>query len=194
MLSPLFAKPIASVIGRPLRGKIAGRLGGENANRNPRRTASTAAALMIGLGLVAFVAVFAASLKASATATLDQVLGADFTLSSNQFAPFSPQLAKDLSTNPEFSTVSVLRQAEAHAGSSDTFLTGVDPATISEVMNIDMASGSLADLAQPNTVIVSRTEADGKGLSVGSTVDMSFARHRRAAPACRRHRSRPTAS
>ena len=116
MLSPLFAKPIASVIGRPLRGKIAGRLGGENANRNPRRTASTAAALMIGLGLVAFVAVFAASLKASATATLDQVLGADFTLSSNQFAPFSPQLAKDLSTNPEFSTVSVLRQAEAHAG------------------------------------------------------------------------------
>ncbi len=175
MLSPLFAKPIASVIGRPLRGKIAGRLGGENANRNPRRTASTAAALMIGLGLVAFVAVFAASLKASATATLDQVLGADFTLSSNQFAPFSPQLAKDLSTNPEFSTVSVLRQAEAHAGSSDTFLTGVDPSTISEVMNIDMASGSLADLAQPNTVIVSRTEADGKGLSVGSTVDMKFA-------------------
>jgi putative ABC transport system permease protein len=38
-----------------------------------------------------------------------------------------------------------------------------------------MVSGSVADLAQPNTVIVSRTEADGKGLSIGSTVDMQFA-------------------
>ena len=38
-------------------------------------------------------------------------------------------------------------------------------------MNINMVSGSLEDLAQPNTVIVSRTEADGKGLSVGSAVD-----------------------
>ncbi|MEP6758119.1 MAG: FtsX-like permease family protein [Actinomycetota bacterium] len=175
MLSPLFARPVAAVIGRPFRGHIAGRLGGENANRNPRRTASTAAALMIGLGLVAFVAVFAASLKASAAATLDQVLGADFTLSSNQFAPFSPQLAKDLAGKSEFSTVSVLRQAEAHAGASDTFVTGIDPATIADAINIDLTSGSLADLAQPNTVLVSRTEADGKGLSVGSTVDMKFA-------------------
>ncbi len=33
----------------------------------------------------------------------------------------------------------------------------------------------MADLSQPNTVIVSRTEADGKGLSIGSTVDMQFA-------------------
>ena len=32
--------------------------------------------------------------------------GADFTLSSNQFAPFSPQLAKDLSADSQFSTVS----------------------------------------------------------------------------------------
>ncbi len=56
----------------PFRRRIAGKLGGENANRNPRRTASTAAALMIGLGLVTFVAVFAASLKASVTASLDR--------------------------------------------------------------------------------------------------------------------------
>ena len=35
--------------------------------RNPARTATTSAALMVGLGLVVFVAVFAAALKSSFT-------------------------------------------------------------------------------------------------------------------------------
>ncbi len=38
--------------------------------RNPRRTARTSSALMIGLGLVAMVAVLASSLKASFDAAL----------------------------------------------------------------------------------------------------------------------------
>jgi putative ABC transport system permease protein len=130
---------------------------------------------MIGLGLVAFVSVFAASLKTSATATLDQFLRADLTLSSSQFMPFSPQLAKDLAKNPDYSVVAPLRQAEAHVGSSDTFPTAIDPATALDVMNVDMVSGSLADLAQPNTVIVSRKTAEGTGLTVGSTLDIQFA-------------------
>ena len=33
----------------------------------------------------------------------------------------------------------------------------------------------MADLSKPNTVIVSRTEADGKGLHVGDTIPMTFA-------------------
>jgi putative ABC transport system permease protein len=174
-LSPLFARPLANTIGRPFRRGIAGKLGSENANRNPRRTASTAAALMIGLGLVAFVAVFAASLKASATATLDKVLRADLTLNSSQFAPFSPQLARDLTKDHDFSVVSPLRQVEAKAGTSDTFVVGIDPATIQDVANVEMDSGSISGLSEPNTVIVSKTEADAKDLAVGDTVDMKFA-------------------
>ena len=55
------------VIGWPLErlGGTTGRLARENAGRNPARTANTAAALMIGLGLVVFVAVFAQGLKSS---------------------------------------------------------------------------------------------------------------------------------
>ena len=174
MLAPLFARPLAAAIGRPFRGKIAGKLGSENANRNPRRTASTAAALMIGLGLVAFVAVFAASLKTSATATLDKVLRADLTLNASQFSPFSPELAKALASDPNFSVVSPFRQAEVKADTSDTFVVGVDPATIQDVANVQMDSGDLAALSHPDTVIVSRTEAEGNGLAVGDTVDMVF--------------------
>ena len=174
ILTPLFARPLAATIGRPFRRRVSGKLGSENANRNPRRTASTSAALMIGLGLVAFVAVFAASLKTSTSATLDQVLAADFTISSPNFSTFSPQLAQDLRKDPTYTDVSALRQAEAHVKQSDTFVVGVDPATAPSVMHVAMTSGSLTDLAQPNTVIVSRTEADSKGFAVGSTLDMVF--------------------
>ena len=54
-----------------------GRLASENAVRNPARTAVTAAALMIGLGLVAFVTIFAAGLKDSFNAAIDSTITAD---------------------------------------------------------------------------------------------------------------------
>jgi putative ABC transport system permease protein len=176
VLSPLVARPLASAIGKPFRGKVSGRLGSENATRNPRRTASTAAALMIGLGLVTFVAVFAASLKASATATLDKVLRADLTLNSSQFSPFTPKIGQDLASNQDFSAVSPLRQIETKVEGAPTFLVGIDPATIGQVANITMDSGSLPALSEPNTVVVSRTVADAKGYALGDEVTMRFAR------------------
>jgi putative ABC transport system permease protein len=177
MLSPLVARPISSTLGRPFRRRISGKLGGENANRNPRRTASTAAALMIALALVAFVAVFSASLKSSVTAVLDRTIRSDLMLTASQFSPFSPQLAEHLSTDPDFSAVSPLRQgAEAKVRSSTTFPVGVDPATLTDVANIEMDAGSIEALSEHNSVIVSRTEADSKDFSVGGKVPMEFAR------------------
>jgi putative ABC transport system permease protein len=176
MLSPLVARPISSVLGRPFRRRVSGKLGSENANRNPRRTASTAAALMIGLGLVAFVAVFAASLKSSVMAVLDETLRSDLMLTSSQFSTFSPELARQLSTNPDFAAVSPLRQNQAKVGGSDTFPVGIDPSTITQVANIQMVSGTVAVLSEPNTLIVSRTEAGSKGYALGDTVDIKFAR------------------
>ncbi len=176
VIAPLFARPLAAAIGRPLRGSVSGKLGRENSMRNPRRTASTSAALMIGLGLVTFVAVFAASVKTSAASTLDRILKADFTLATTSFQPFSPQVAKDLSTNPAFSAVSPLRQAEAKVGGSSTFVVGVDPTTITKVTNIAMDGGSVSSLSQPGTVIVSKSEASAKHFTVGGRLTMRFAR------------------
>ena len=63
---PLAVRPLAALIGRPLRLRgLPGELAKQNAMRNPRRTSSTAAALMIGLTLVVSMGVFASSLKAS---------------------------------------------------------------------------------------------------------------------------------
>ncbi len=78
-------EPIAGALGLPLERLFAepGRLARENAMRNPARTASTAAALMVGLGLVVFVAVFAAGLKSSIGGSLDQLVRANVIVSAS---------------------------------------------------------------------------------------------------------------
>jgi putative ABC transport system permease protein len=72
-------RPLAAVVGYPieLAFHTAGRLARENAIRNPGRTALTSAALMVGLGLVVFVAVFAAGLKSSFASQIDQLVKAE---------------------------------------------------------------------------------------------------------------------
>jgi putative ABC transport system permease protein len=76
MLSPLAAKPVASIVGKPLARlfKVAGKLGRENSMRSPRRTAQTASALMVGLALVSTMAVFGASLSKSATRSINAAI------------------------------------------------------------------------------------------------------------------------
>ena len=85
MLAPVVARPMASVIGRPLARLfgIAGRLGRENSMRSPRRTAQTASALMVGLALVSTIAVFGASLSKSATSSVDDAIRANYIITSS---------------------------------------------------------------------------------------------------------------
>jgi putative ABC transport system permease protein len=177
LLSPFVARPLAAWIGAPFRARgVSGKLGRENAMRNPRRTASTSAALMIGLGLVTFVAVFAASLKASATAVLDRTVSADFILTGTTFAPFSSELAEQLKAVPELSAVSPFRQNGAKIGGNVVFLSGVDPATIGEVTNLGMRSGSLSSLDDPSAIVVSRNVATPNHWRVGQRIDVTFAK------------------
>ena len=78
-LAPAVARPMASVIGRPLARLLgmSGRLGGRTPCAVPRRTAQTASALMVGLALVSAIAVFGASLSRSATSSVDNAISAD---------------------------------------------------------------------------------------------------------------------
>ena len=69
-----YAVPLlARVVGAPLAWRASGALARDNAMRNAARTARTAAALMIGVGLVVFVAVFAAGIRASVLGDARQV-------------------------------------------------------------------------------------------------------------------------
>src|SRR5439155_26984126 len=102
---------------------------------------------------------------------LDRTLRSDLMLTASQFSPFSPQLARGLSSDPDFSAVSPLRQgAEAKVRSWTTFPVGIDPATITEVATIEMTEGTITGLSEPNSVGVSRTEADARHVTVGGTL------------------------
>ncbi len=69
--------------------------------RNPKRTSATAAALMIGVALVGFITIFAASAKESINAQVDESFKADYVITTGSgfgggFGGFSPQLASDI--------------------------------------------------------------------------------------------------
>lgn len=175
MLTPLIARPVAAALGSPIRRTgVPGKLGRENSMRNPRRTAATASALMIGLGLVVFVAVFGASAKASTTAILERTLKADFILTSPTFSGFSTAAADDMRSVPGVQTVSQIRQAEAHINGGTSFLTGLDPATFSTVSDAGIVAGSLSDLAHPDTIAVFDDTAKDNGWGIGDRIDVEF--------------------
>lgn len=175
MLTPMIARPVAAALGVPIRALgVPGKLARENSMRNPRRTAATASALMIGLGLVVFVAVFGASAKASTTVILDRTLKADFILTSPTFTGFSPSATEDIRSVPSVETVSEVRQAEAHVRGGTAFLSGIDPSTFSAVSEAGVLRGSMADLSQPDTVAVFQDVARDNGWGVGDTVRVEF--------------------
>lgn len=175
-LAPLVARPLARVIGWPLPALgIPGKLGRENAMRNPRRTAATAAALMIGLGLVSFVAVFGASLRSSASVALDETLKADFILSTGTFTPFSAQVARDLEGDPDLAAVSPFRQGQIRVDDKLDFVAGIDPATWGQVATVDMVAGELGSVGG-DEILIYRPVAESNGWSVGETIPVEFAR------------------
>jgi putative ABC transport system permease protein len=180
MLSPLVAAPLSRVIGAPaarFRG-IPGRLGRLNAMRNPRRTASTAAALMIGLGLVSFVTILAASLKTSFAATLDRSMKADYIIQGpggGQY-PFSREVALKLAQQRELQVVSPMRfYGEFKLDGETKRNDAVDPYTFGDVMDIDLRRGRLVDFL-PGTMLISDRVADDEDWQVGQRIELVFPR------------------
>ncbi len=181
VLGPAVARPLSDWIGWPaarLRG-ITGALARDNAMRNPKRTSATAAALMIGVALVGFITIFAASAKESINAQVDEGFTADYVISTGSgfgaaFGGFSPQLATDIAQLPQVGASSPLRINQAEFDGSSGFFAGIDPRSANEVFNLKVQEGRIGDLAQPNTLGISRVAADDKHLRIGSRVSTQF--------------------
>jgi len=177
VLGPVLARPIARLVGAPLprlRG-ISGKLGLENAVRNPKRTSSTAAALMIGLGLVAFVSIFAASIKSSSDRILEETLKADYIVSHPQFMGFSQEVAGRLRASSAFSAVAEFRPGVVGLEGRATQIQGVDPATLTQVATVEFVSGGAEDLGQ-GELLVFQDAAESNDLQVGSRITFEFSR------------------
>jgi len=181
VVGPAVARPLSNWIGWPaarLRG-ITGELARDNAMRNPKRTSATAAALMIGVALVGFITIFAASAKDSINAQVDESFKADYVVSTGAgfgaaFGGFSPQLATDVSKLPQVGASSPLRFNQAEFDGSSGFFAGVDPRSANELFNLNVEDGKIGDLAEPNSVGISRAVADDKHWRIGTRVQTKF--------------------
>ena len=142
VLSPAVVRPVLRVLAAPVRRSGAtGRIAVDNAGRNQRRTASTASALMLGLALVSAIGVLGASTTASTDAVIDKVLRADFIVSNPSFLSVSPQVARTLAGTDGVGAVSAVQAVRASIGGSTTQLTAVDPATITQMVDLEVVSG-----------------------------------------------------
>jgi putative ABC transport system permease protein len=176
-LSPLIARPLTGVLGWPFAHWAGqpGRLARENARRSPRRTAATAAALMIGLGLVGFVTIFASSVKVSVDNALDQSITADYVLSgAGTSSPgFSTQVVAQLNQQPEIAAATGVRAGSFKLDGSTQQLYGIDPLGFNRIVHTDTVSGQLSTLTQGG-VAVRQDIATAHGWKTGESIRMDF--------------------
>ncbi len=176
-LAPLLVRPVAGAIGKPLarlRG-VPGRLARENAIRSPRRTASTAAALMIGVALIAAVAVIASSFKASGEASIvgsvnSQLLVVDNTSQDG----FTTDVLAALRSDPHLADLTEVRANSVVIGSANQSLLALDTAAIGHTVTFDMVSGTPTSIADPQYVLVDDTTANTRGWATGTIVRAQF--------------------
>ncbi len=176
-LAPVAAVPFASVVGRPiawLRG-VPGELARENAMRNPKRTATTAAALMIGVGLVGAISIFAASAKASIDKIIDDSFVGDIVIDSGTFGfgGLSPELAERLNELPEVDSASGVRVGFGEIDGEAQTIFGVDPATMGDIVDVGVLAGSVEDLGA-NEIAVHLEFAESRGWAMGDPIDVLF--------------------
>lgn len=146
MLSPKFVKPLASVLGKPGEkiGGAAGVLARHNAVRKPGRTAGTAAAMMIGIALVTFVAVLAASIKNTAEKSIRvQIAPSSYVISaSDNFSPITSEATSAVRSVPGVAAVQGIREDQAKAGKSKVRVDGINPGQIGQVVRYQWKPGS----------------------------------------------------
>lgn len=153
---------------------IAGKLGTENALRNPRRTSATASALMIGLAFVTLATVLASSVTASAYRLIDEGIGADYVVASQQYFPFSPQVARDLARVDGVDTVAAVSGGQVKIGGRTAMVTAITPGTAERVLNLAVRDGSEAALRRGELLVDAHVAAE-QGWRVGAPVPVVFA-------------------
>ncbi len=169
--------PLSRVIGAPLphlRG-VTGGLARENAMRNPKRTAASASALMIGVGLVCFITIFASSSTASINASVDQTFSGDIVVDSGAglSGGIDQSLTQALNTLPQVSLASGKAIGLVKIYGNVTQIAAVNPGTASGIFDVKPVQGSIRDLGI-NDIAVDSGVARSHHLKLGDAVPVLF--------------------
>ena len=184
IVGPVLASPSVRAIGAglPRLKGVTGKLATENAARSPKRTSATASALIIGVALVAFITVFAASATESVTAEVDRGFAADFVVQSESsgFGPpggFPGSVAEAARGVEGVETVVGLGFGSGEftypdGESATQLVTSVEPEGLSEVLEPRMSVGSIEDLDDAG-IIVDIALAEEHDLKVGERMTVT---------------------
>ncbi|HUP84610.1 MAG TPA: FtsX-like permease family protein [Acidimicrobiales bacterium] len=178
VLGRILAKPATRALGAPLPSMRAmpGTLARNNASRNPKRTSATASALMIGVGLVTFIAVMATSAKSQLDKMVDQDFGADLVIPDSglsELGGFSPSLAASVAALPEVGSVGAVRTAAVEIDGKADQGKAIDPIAIPRVFDFGVVAGDLGALDATH-IAVQDSFRDGK-VALGDVVPVRFA-------------------
>lgn len=176
VLLPLLSKPAIAAV-RPALQKVfgvPGKLAAQNAVRNPRRTAVTAASLAIGLTLVTTMSVLGVTMGKAVDRMSTDKLKADYKVSmSGGMGNLDKSVAETLAKTPGIKAVSPQADGYLKVGDSFRSTSGVTPATIGELLNIEVTSGSLDSLGK-GELAVAETTAKKQNLGVGSALEVQY--------------------
>jgi putative ABC transport system permease protein len=181
ILAPAIARPVSSVLGRPLARilGVSGRIGRKNSMRSPRRTAQTSAALMVGMALVSTIAVYGASLSKSATGTVSDAVSADYIITAP--ATGGPNTGFSLGTTeavakvPGVTRVTNVNSGQLEISRSLATLSSLAPSDLSSTVILKMSSGAAAKSLAEGQLLIDTNTANTNHLSVGSVVPVTFA-------------------
>lgn len=178
IVAPVALRPLVVLVGRVGGGTVSGELAREAALRAPRRTSVTVMALAFGLALMSFVSVVGASVKDATGAQYGEVISADVVIESagqEMLGGVHADVFDEVRDVPGVQTATRLKYGHFKGGETTSALTGLDPHRITEVAGIRMLDGAITDLDEGGVVIAESVAAD-RGLGVGDTVPMTFAR------------------
>jgi putative ABC transport system permease protein len=178
VLGRTIALPLSRAIGAPLpRVKgVTGTLARENTMRNPKRTAASASALMIGVGLIAFISIFASSAKASINATIDRSFAGDFVINSGAGSTgggVDPALAQRLNALPQVAAATGERFGSMLILGQPYMIAAVDPRAAGQIFNVSPVQGSIGALGADG-IAVYKDDATKHHLKLGDPVSVVF--------------------
>ncbi|MFI5829281.1 ABC transporter permease [Streptomyces sp. NPDC051578] len=171
MTAPLLAAPVIRSLGRFTgRFGVAGDLARENTLRDPRRTAATAATLLISTALVSGLAVIDRSTSSALNAQAAAGLSADYVISARDST--TAVAADDVRRVADVAgvrTASAVADSTIVVGGLVTTISGVDPKTVGEVMELRFLSGSAGAL-RPGAIAVSESFARDRHVTTGGRI------------------------
>jgi len=176
-----FVRPLAGGVGWPMQRLFGepGLLARENSMRNPGRTATTAAALMVGLGLVVFVAVFANGIKASFDDTVTRTVKSELVVRSETMQPIPFDATDAVARLPQIGAYSdvLLDQVKVNGEKSSVvtdIMNGVNAFQFAGVYGIDWVDGDHSVLSRlhGNNALVEEQFSKAHGVAVGDAYDV----------------------